>query len=140
MSFYIQNFPYLNFMLYHQHKRRLGRVVLLPEIYGLIRSLGIPATYMGYHFLASAIALAIEDEDRLLLIIKCLYPEVAKRHNTTLYSVERNLRTVIDVCWKRGNRQFLDQMAGYTLTSKPSTGEFIDILSSYLKRQNIVNF
>ncbi|WP_343208119.1 sporulation initiation factor Spo0A C-terminal domain-containing protein [Anaerolentibacter hominis] len=107
----------------------------MSEAYLLIRKLGIPATYRGYHFLAYSISLALEDENRLLFITKCLYPDVAKHFKTTVPCVERNLRTVIEVCWFRGNRTFLEQIAGYPLKTKPSTGEFIDILASYLQKK-----
>ena len=110
----------------------------MTEIYNLIRKLGIHATYRGYHYLAFAISLAMHDEDYLLFVTRWLYPDIAKRFQTTAGNVERNLRTVVSVCWERGNRELLEQIAGRELTNKPTTGEFIDMLADYLKQGSAV--
>lgn len=104
------------------------------EIQHLIHSLGINTTYHGYRYLCYAVELAVEDEDYLLCISKWLYPAIAAKYETTINSVERNIRTVITICWERGNRKLLNKISAYPLSSKPSTGEFIDILVTYLKQ------
>lgn len=106
----------------------------MEEIESLIHSLGINATYRGYRYLSYAIFLALKDEDYLLFIGKYLYTTIADKYNTTPIGVERNIRTVITTCWERGNRQLLKQAAPYPLVSKPSAGEFMDILVTYLKK------
>ena len=68
------------------------------EIERLIRSLGIGATYRGYHYLSYGIALCLQDENYLLSVSKLLYPQIARMFRTTSASVERDLRTVIKVC------------------------------------------
>ena len=85
------------------------------EIEHLIRSLGIGATYRGYKYLCYAISLCLENEDYLLGISKLLYPTIANTFQTTPSSVERDLRTVINVCWERGNRSLLTTIAMYPL-------------------------
>lgn len=66
-----------------------------PEIEYLIRSLGIGATYRGYEYLIYGIRLCLSDENYLLFVSKYLYPDIARHYNTTSYSVERDIRTVI---------------------------------------------
>lgn len=109
----------------------------MPEqkIERLIRSLGIGATYRGYRYLNYGIQLCLEDEDYLLSVSKLLYPQIAKHYCTTSYSVERDIRTVIEVCWNRGDRNLLQKIALRPLTMRPPSGEFFDILTAYL-RQN----
>ena len=68
-----------------------------PEIEYLIRSLGIGATYRGYAYLIYGTRLCLSDENYLLFVSKYLYPDIARHYNTTSYSVERNIRTVIKV-------------------------------------------
>ena len=106
----------------------------MKEIEKLVRSLGIGATYRGYKYLCHAVFLCLQDEDYLLGVSKSLYPKIAAAYQATYCSVERDLRTVISVCWERGNRQLLDFIALYPLESKPTTGEFIDILTGYVKQ------
>ena len=100
----------------------------------LIRSLGIGATYRGYRYLTYGIKLCACDEDYLLAISKLLYPEIAKQFRATSSSVERDIRTVVSICWERGNRSFLQEIALHPLQCKPTSGEFFDILVSHLKR------
>ncbi|MCI9479680.1 MAG: hypothetical protein HFI21_11815 [Lachnospiraceae bacterium] len=68
------------------------------EIYDLLYSLGVTANYTGFFHMASAIALCREQPGRLLLVTKCLYPEVAKQYNTNWKAVERNIRTAQFLC------------------------------------------
>ena len=108
------------------------------EIEHLIRSLGIGATYRGYKYLCYAISLCLENEDYLLGISKLLYPTIANTFQTTPSSVERDLRTVINVCWERGNRSLLTTIAMYPLETKPTTGAFLDILIGHLQHSSLV--
>lgn len=99
----------------------------------LIRSLGIGATYRGYRYLCYGVSLCLQDEEYLLSISKLLYPKIAKEFNTTLSSVERDIRTVIQVCWDRGNRELLQDIALHPLCGRPTSGEFLDILVAYIE-------
>ena len=105
------------------------------DIQNLVRSLGIGATYRGYRYITYAISLCLKDEDYLLCISKLLYPRIAEVYSTTVSSVERDLRTIINVCWERGNKKLLEEISPYPLSSKPTTGEFLDILTAHLKHQ-----
>lgn len=106
----------------------------------LIRSLGIGATYRGYRYLCYAIRLCLQDEEYLLSISKLLYPEIAKEFNTTLSSVERDIRTVIQVCWDRGNKNLLQDIALHPLYNRPTAGEFLDILVAYVQHNSSAAF
>jgi two-component system response regulator (stage 0 sporulation protein A) len=106
------------------------------HIYDVLKTLGIRRTYKGYYYLADAIHLVMDDASLLLYISKSLYPEVARRNHTTMNCVERNIRTVINHCWCGENIDTLEEMAGIALSEKPTSGEFIDILSSYLMSEN----
>ena len=103
------------------------------EIERMVRSLGIGATYRGYSYLNYGILLCLQDENYLLSISKTLYPEIAKTYGTTSCSVERDIRTVVKVCWERGNRELLQELALHPLDYKPTSGEFLDILVSSLR-------
>ena len=108
-----------------------------PEIEYLIRSLGIGATYRGYAYLIYGTRLCLSDENYLLFVSKYLYPDIARHYNTTSYSVERDIRTVIRVCWENG----YDQLQSYSfrpLHVRPTAGEFFDILVAYLSRSKPV--
>lgn len=103
------------------------------DIQKLVRSLGIGGNYQGYRYLLYALSLCLQNEDYLLSVSKLLYPEIAHTYQTSASSVERNLRTVVSVCWERGNRPLLESISLCPLSSKPTIGEFLDILTEYLK-------
>ena len=48
------------------------------EIEQLIRSLGIGATYRGYHYLVYGVSLCMDNEDYLLSVGKLLYTRIAE--------------------------------------------------------------
>lgn len=103
----------------------------------VIRTLGVGATYRGYRYLSYGVELCMTDEEYLLAISKQLYPEIAKKYKTTTGSVERDIRTVIRVCWENGYEQ-LQSYSLRPLQVRPTAGEFFDILVAYLNRNDSV--
>ena len=104
----------------------------MEKIYHTLRTLGIGRTYKGYYYTAHAVWMVMADATMLLYISKDLYPEIAKKHHTSVNCVERNIRTVVSRCWESEYIEALESMAGVRLYRKPTSGEFIDILSNYL--------
>ena len=102
------------------------------RICALIERLGAGGRYRGFRCLACAVELALEDEDRLYGLTKALYPAVARRLHTKPGNVERNIRTLIARIWEKGDRAELCRLARRELTERPSVGEMIEILTSYL--------
>lgn len=105
----------------------------------LLRRLGVHSGYLGFHYAQLAVWLCWQDPEYLLSITKKLYPDVAVSFHTTPQSVERNIRTLIDVCWERGDRLLLSQISGHTLKQRPSVRQFIDIVLAYLTEKNGYN-
>ena len=96
--------------------------------------LRIPRSLSGFRYLAMAIALAAQVPERLERITKEIYPEIARRCGTKVVRAERCMRTAVDRCWEQGNREALDQMAGYHLVKRPTNSEFIDLVSMYISK------
>lgn len=109
----------------------------MKEIDDLLRKLGIGSNYYGFQITGTAVELVLKDFDKLLFVTKELYPDVASRCNCSVYSVERNIRTVARVAWQR-NPELLIGLAQYPMTSPPSASQFIDILAAYLSRKSTV--
>ena len=99
------------------------------KVYGLLYRLGVTANYTGFIHTACAVSLCAEQPDRLLLVTKWLYPEVARRCGTTWKAVERNIRTAGDVIW-RENRTLLEELAHRHLERKPRNAQLLAILLS----------
>lgn len=99
-----------------------------------LRRLCIGGNLRGFYYLAYAVELTAQDPLRVQLITKNLYPDIARRYGASPGGVERAIRTAISVCWDRGGKGALNQMACYHLIQRPSSSEFIDILSDYIRR------
>ncbi|MFB8735129.1 sporulation initiation factor Spo0A C-terminal domain-containing protein [Bacillus sp. SL00103] len=55
----------------------------------------------GYLYLREAISMVYNDIELLGSITKVLYPDIAKKFNTTASRVERAIRHAIEVAWSR---------------------------------------
>ena len=107
----------------------------MENIKQLVFRLGIRSTYNGFHYLCYALYLCLQDENYLLSVYKCLYTAVARHFGVNRGGVEHCIRTVVSVCWYKGDRDFLVKLSGYGLSQKPTNGEFIDILYHHLSTQ-----
>lgn len=104
------------------------------ETFDLLHRLGITANHRGYFYTAYAVCLVEKQPERLLLVTKWLYPDVARKYGTTWQCVERNIRTVIALAWER-KPSVLTALAGYSLERKPSASQFLGILLGALVRK-----
>jgi len=101
----------------------------------IIHEVGVPAHIKGYQYLREAIILTIKDMDMINAVTKVLYPEVAKKFNTTPSRVERAIRHAIEVAWDRGDIEVLQKFFGYTVSNikgKPTNSEFIAMIADSL--------
>ncbi len=98
----------------------------------MIHDIGVPAHIRGYQYLREAIQMSVKDMDMLGSITKTLYPEIAKKYETTPSRVERAIRHAIEVAWNRGRMETLDALFGYTINTgkgKPTNSEFIALIA-----------
>ena len=101
----------------------------------ILHQIGVPAHIKGYQYLREAIMLAIDDMDVINSVTKVLYPEVARKFNTTPSRVERAIRHAIEVAWDRGDIETLQKFFGYTVSNikgKPTNSEFIAMIADCL--------
>ena len=103
---------------------------LLTGIHDVLRYLGAAANYVGFFHTSYAVYLAVMQPDRLQLVTKWLYPDVAKHYDTNWKAVERNIRyTVSSIWWQHPDR--LSKLSGLLLPDKPCNSLFLTILSDY---------
>lgn len=117
-------------------KKRMILLELESEITDVLHEIGIPAHIKGYMYLRTAILETYVNIDFLGQITKVLYPEIAKKYQTTPSRVERAIRHAIEVAWNRGNIDAIDDIFGYTISAtraKPTNSEFIAMISDKLR-------
>jgi two-component system response regulator (stage 0 sporulation protein A) len=108
------------------------------DVTEIIHEVGVPAHIKGYQYLREAIIMSVNNMDMLNSITKILYPEIAKKFQTTPSRVERAIRHAIEVAWSRGKMDTLDELFGYTISNgkgKPTNSEFIALITDKIRLQ-----
>ncbi|MEN0649760.1 sporulation transcription factor Spo0A [Caldifermentibacillus hisashii] len=109
------------------------------SITNIIHEIGVPAHIKGYMYLRDAISMVYNDIELLGSITKVLYPDIAKKYNTTASRVERAIRHAIEVAWSRGNIESISNLFGYTVSmskAKPTNSEFIAMVADKLRLEH----
>ncbi|WP_390622443.1 sporulation transcription factor Spo0A [Bacillus massilinigeriensis] len=109
------------------------------SITSIIHEIGVPAHIKGYLYLREAISMVYHDIELLGSITKVLYPDIAKKYNTTASRVERAIRHAIEVAWSRGNIDSISSLFGYTVSmskAKPTNSEFIAMVADKLRLEH----
>ena len=105
----------------------------MKEIEEALRGLGVDPTYCGFRRLVLALELALENEDRLCAVTKEIYYDVGRLTGCTWSAVERSIRTVVGHVWQ-SNPERLAEMADHTMKRQPTASQFLDIVTSYIRR------
>ena len=102
----------------------------------MLHELGIPSHIKGYQYIREAVNIIFENPSVIGGITKELYPERAKKFNTTTSRVERAIRHAIEVSWNRGNLDFMEEIFGYSVDidkAKPTNSEFMVTIADKLR-------
>ena len=111
--------------------RDRGKAVDISEVREIMGRLGVTPNYKGFYYTVYAVCLVADKPERLLLVTKWLYPEVARHYETTVNAVERDIRTVVGIMWNE-NRKALEEIFRYRITTKPTVSQFLAMITSYL--------
>lgn len=101
-----------------------------------LHELGVPSHIKGYHYIREGISLIYNNPRIVGGITKELYPEIAKKYNSTTSRVERAIRHAIEVSWNRANWDFMEDIFGYSVDidkAKPTNSEFIVTIADKLR-------
>ena len=115
------------------------------KVTNIIHEIGVPAHIKGYQYIRQGIIMSFHDRSMLQYITKYLYPAIAKKNKTTSSSVERTIRHAIEVAWRRGNMEVLEEIFGNTVCAgkgKPTNSEFLALLTDRFRleyREKIVS-
>lgn len=120
----------------YERKQELEERNLESDVTDIIHEIGVPAHIKGYQYLREAIIMSVRDMEMLNSITKILYPEIAKKYQTTPSRVERAIRHAIEVAWSRGKMDTIDELFGYTIHNgkgKPTNSEFIALIADKIR-------
>ena len=95
-------------------------------IVNILDSFGVNRSYTGHGYVVYGLLLIIEDPERLELITKSLYLNIAKHYNTNWSCVEKNIRTIVNCVWDSHNTQLLEIIFNKSnRDKKPTTKEVL---------------
>lgn len=107
-------------------------------IRNILTELGMPEHIKGFRYTLEAIRLCVEDETMIDMVTKRLYPEVAKKYDTTPSRVERVIRHGIELVWERCSLDVQHEYFGYSVDpskGKTTNSEFIAKVASIVRLQ-----
>jgi two-component system, response regulator, stage 0 sporulation protein A len=131
--------PILKSQSHVMNAQKPKKMDLSANITSIIHEIGVPAHIKGYMYLREAISMVYNDIELLGSITKVLYPDIAKKFNTTASRVERAIRHAIEVAWSRGNIDSISSLFGYTVSmskAKPTNSEFIAMVADKLRLEH----
>ena len=102
----------------------------------ILHELGVPSHIKGYQYIRDGILMIYDNPEIVGGITKELYPDVAKKYNTTVSRVERAIRHAIEVSWNRGNWDLMEEIFGHSVDidkAKPTNSEFIVTIADKLR-------
>lgn len=120
-----------NIDLYHSN--------LQISITKVLHELGIPSHIKGYSYIREGIVIVYERPETIGGITKELYPELAKKFETTVSRVERAIRHAIEVSWNRGDWDLMEEIFGHSVDidkAKPTNSEFIVTIADKLRLES----
>lgn len=100
---------------------RIRRTVMPPkptlqanDISVLLYRLGMPPHMLGFKYTETAVCLLVADMENgsrqgySSMLTKRLYPDIAKKYNTTAAAVERSIRTAVSAVFKNNDFKYLN--------------------------------
>lgn len=103
----------------------------------VLRDLGVPEHLSGYLYLVEAVEMVILEPSYLRRITTGLYPDIAKKYQSSPGRTERAIRHAIETAWSRCDLDTLSYYFGNTVSpvkGKPVNSEFIARVSNAVRQ------
>ena len=102
----------------------------------ILHTLGVPSHIKGYAYIRESICIMLKSNEMAGGITKEIYPEVARKFNSTPSRVERAIRHAIEISWNRGDYETMEEIFGHSVDydkAKPTNSEFISTIADRIK-------
>lgn len=71
----------------------------------ILLQLGMDPSLRGFGYIVTSVEILLQNPEAIHSIMDTLYPDVAKKHNTTGSRVERSIRHALDQIWRIENSE-----------------------------------
>lgn len=112
-------------------EREYSRVDILRNSTYLLLRLGFQARQRGYRYLREAVLISCMEPETLNSVTKLLYPELARRFDTTDKQIEGAIRNSIETAWARGKKEAMEIVFGNIYKNsdeRPTNTEVIEAI------------
>lgn len=125
----------LNGLLNHDVISNRRRSNLDADLSEILRSLGIAPHVKGYHYLKEAIMIVLRNPSAADGVTKMVYPEIARKYQTSTINVERAIRYAIYEAWQKYRHQKWKLYFTETELNRerPSNATVICVLAEYYR-------
>ena len=113
------------------------------QISKILHTLGVPSHIKGYLYIREGVNLMLNSKEQVGGITKEIYPEIARKYNTTSSRVERAIRHAIEISWNRGDYDTMEEIFGHSVDydkAKPTNSEFIATVADHLRLSTISSY
>lgn len=103
-----------------------------------LHDLGMPENLKGYQYLLHGVAACACAPSLLGCFRDALYPLLSGQFSVTPASVERDIRTAVEVTWLRGDLEGIQRCFGFTVDAnrgKPTNTEFISTIAQQIRQR-----
>lgn len=107
-------------------------------ISSILKEVGVPPRLLGYYYLRRAIEIVLTRKGRGKLSMTDLYKVIRLEEGVSPQSIERTIRSAIEVAWCRGNTEAIYNYFGYSIDAergKPTNSEFIACIADVIRLQ-----
>lgn len=129
----------LSINLKKNHNKMFNQEAIIAD---MLHKLGIPSHIRGYQYIKEGIMIVYKGGNHISYITKDVYPEIAKKFDTTPTRVERAIRHAIEISWNRGDMGLMEETFGNSLNvnrDKPTNAEYLTTIADRIKiNQNLV--
>ena len=104
-------------------------------ISNLLHELGIYSNLKGYDLIKESVLKTLKDNTYVQLITKKLYPTLAMDFHASPQSIERAIRSCIEISWERGDTRVIEQLFGRNEKNKkrPTNSQFIAVVAEKIR-------
>ena len=112
------------------------------QLIDILHKLGIKTSHLGYSYIKEAICIFFSSKT-IINNMTAIYKRISTKYNTSIASVESNIRRAIEEGFKNASPEDIKEIFGYTLNYQnvcPTNTDFIititDILKTNFNRYN----
>jgi len=110
------------------------------KIHEVLLCIGIPPNLLGYSYILYSLEIILLNPLYLNAITKRLYIDIGKKFDVSPASVERAMRTAINVGWLHGNVDYIDSVfrnCVNPIKGVPSNSLFLSRLFYYFNSEEV---